>query len=150
VPYYDVLGNGLVTAQDVLRVINYLNQAASSFGGEGEASAAVALAADSEPTVSAALLVVADYSLTAGTLPTIDMGLQPAEDQASDTTVDQSRDWNTASAASSREAEFALLAGKSDTVADQDLDELLGDIASGVESNRTAASAADWVLGRLV
>jgi hypothetical protein len=150
VPYYDVLGNGLVTAQDVLRVIQYLNRDSSSLGGEGEAPASVASVPNSAPTDAAALLVVADYSSTAGTLPTIDMGLQPVEDQASDTTVDQSRDWNTAPASSSREAEFALLARQSDSVVDQVLEDLLGDIVSDLDGSRTAASAADWVLGRLV
>jgi hypothetical protein len=149
-PYYDVLGNGLVMPQDVLRVINYLNGVTSSPGAEGEASVAGAAMPDSAPTDAAAMLVVADYSLSPGTLPTIDMGLQPADDMASDTRVDQSRDWNTVSAGSSREAEFDVLAGQSDSVIDQVLDELLGDIASDVDGNRTAASAADWVLGRLV
>jgi hypothetical protein len=149
--YYDVLGNGLVMPQDVLRVINYLNGVTGSPGAEGEASVAGAAMSDSAPTDAAAMLVVADYSLSPGTLPTIDMGLQPADDMASDTTVDQSRDWNTVSAGSSREAEFDVLAGgQSDSVIDQVLDELLGDIASDVDGNRTAASAADWVLGRLV
>jgi hypothetical protein len=150
VPYYDVLGNGIVIPLDVLEVINYLNSAASSPGGEGEAAASVAALPGSGQTDAGSLLVVADYSLTAGTVPTIDMGLQPAEDQVSDTTIDRSRDWNTAPVSSSREAEFALLARQSDSVVDQVLDDLLGDIASDVDGSRTAASAADWILGRLV
>jgi hypothetical protein len=149
--YYDVNGDGIVSAQDVLIVINYLNGLVGLSGGEGEASAASFVVPEQPLLAAAPLLAVADYSLTMGTPPVIDMGLRPASGgQPSSSAADDSWDWNTVVAGSSRDAEFALLARQSGSLADESLDDLLGDIASSVENARGISLAEDWVMSALL
>jgi hypothetical protein len=149
--YYDVNGDGIVSAQDVLIVINYLNGLVGLSGGEGEASLASPAVPEQPLLAAAPLLAVADYSLTMGTPPVIDMGLRPVgSGQSSSSAADDSWDWNTVVAGSSRDAEFALLARQSGSLADESLDDLLGDIASSVENARGISLAEDWVMSALL
>lgn len=140
--YYDVDGNGIVSAADVLQIINYLNGIGRS---EGEAVGAAASFED-----PGALLVAADYSLAQRLAEPSAAATQRAEDvsqvraEASDT-----RDWNTGPREpASRDAEFESLAHRS-SLFEQVLDDVLGEIASDIESQHGSEVAADWVLSGL-
>ncbi|MCL4200996.1 MAG: choice-of-anchor L domain-containing protein [Pirellulaceae bacterium] len=148
--YYDVNGDGIVSAQDVLIVINFLNGQVGLSGGEGEAAPASPAAADQPLPAATPLLVVADYSLTMSAPPVIDMGLRlTGNGSSSGPSAEDWSDWNTVVVGSSRDAEFADLAGRSGSLADHSLDDLLGDIASAVGDAQRDALAEDWAISAL-
>jgi hypothetical protein len=147
--YYDVNGDGIASAADVLAIIALLNQIAGP-SGEGEASPADAPDGDQ---VTAPMLVVADYSLAQRAVDEVAESPQSTgtsvvaatpDSQTSDT-----RDWNTADAGVSRDSEFAAWASRRGSLMDDVLDDLLADIATDVENAHGAALAEDCVLSGL-
>jgi len=144
--YYDVNGDGSLTASDILIIINELNRQSAS-GGEGEGASAAQAGPTALPAAGS-LLAVPDYSL--GSVP--EALSAEAADPLQVTTLHRARSARRTPPALPQRAAAAALAFEAiggDVLTDSSWDEVLGAIAEDIGGAGSDHRIEDLALNEL-